>query len=275
MLRCIFINKTSIGRLLLHTQPSQQFARRTLISLSSTCNNKSLSTIHQHNIYSSNSTRRSYTSTKQLDKNNLFDGSDDAITVDGYSQQGFSVNGVLLPGPIVVMPKALLLWDVHACSDITVDSLAVLSVIDPAIGENRIPLDEELVFEIKRRYNTAVEIMSTVNALGTYNILSEEGRKVAVFLLPMVPCREAKDTYYVSKKDYEDLQVDNSLSSSKQTSTSISDGPDYEPQSFKSEYKPTKNIEEAAKHQPTLLGRTLIWIAERLAPKDKNKNKKQ
>eukprot|EP01132_Coremiostelium_polycephalum_P002783 gene2783-3458_t len=46
--------------------------------------------------------------------------------------------------------------------------------------------------------------MSTVHAIGTYNILSEEGRRVAAFLIPQIPIgKEFKEPHLVAKSDYE------------------------------------------------------------------------
>ncbi|EFA76845.1 hypothetical protein PPL_09597 [Heterostelium album PN500] len=254
------------------------FSKSILLSSSSNYNNNN----NNNNRY----IKRCYTSTKQLDSNNLFDrggGGTDIITIDGYSQQGFSVNSVLIPGSVVAIPNLCLLWDVHEPAEITVESMAALAIVDPPIefvivgtGEARVPLDAELLDQLKRRYHINIEVMSTVNALGTYNILAEEGRRVAAFLICNEACREAKDPYYVSKRDYKPLTNENTLAGKQQSSTSTTttsskqkkyDYSDNHSQPFEREYRATKNKEEPVPQQLSFSDKLLIWIAERFRKK--------
>ena len=46
-----------------------------------------------------------------------------------------AVNDIKMHGPMVVLPRLCLLWDVTSFEDITLDSLSAVMVSDPLIGE--------------------------------------------------------------------------------------------------------------------------------------------
>ncbi|KYQ89022.1 hypothetical protein DLAC_10243 [Tieghemostelium lacteum] len=153
---------------------------------------------------------------KDFEHNNLFDSNKGAlsekINVDGYSNQGFSINKVLVPGSVTLMHNQMFLWDVHNARDITLDTLAILDIIDPpcefivfGTGEKMLTLDSQLLQDIKEKYKVSIEVLSTVNAMGTYNILVEEDRRVAAFLIPIKPLtsQEFREPHMVSKTEYE------------------------------------------------------------------------
>ncbi|EGG19216.1 hypothetical protein DFA_02464 [Cavenderia fasciculata] len=177
-------------------------------------------------------TKRYYASTKGLDKANLFESGQgeqaENITIDGYAEQGFSVNKVLVPGSIVATPTLLLLWDIHSAQDITLESLSILNIIDPQLefviigtGKERKALDEQLIKDVQKRFGVNIETMATINAIGTYNILVEEGRQVGAFLIPLEPCRDARQDYLVTKREYQELNE--SVTYSKHQKQVISD----------------------------------------------------
>eukprot|EP01133_Synstelium_polycarpum_P007710 gene7710-9029_t len=131
-----------------------------------------------------------------------------------------------------------------------------------------------MLADIKKKYSVNVEVMSTINALGTYNILSEEGRRVAAFLIPHEPCREALEPYYVSKKDYAPLERSQSLAPRDQQAKEAKDKVDAQPTvearpHFKQEFRATRNTEEKQNLVITMTGKIIIWIAERFGKKKK------
>ena len=62
------------------------------------------------------------------------DGRPSRSVVDSYTNTGFVVNGTLLPGAVILLPEAALLWNVESMEDITWDSLIALRVLSPKPG---------------------------------------------------------------------------------------------------------------------------------------------
>jgi NADH dehydrogenase [ubiquinone] 1 alpha subcomplex assembly factor 3 len=103
---------------------------------------------------------------------------------------GFIVNGVQVEGPILACGDLWVLWDVRRLQDVTAASLALLDAVKPApdivvlgCGRRIGRPPAELVSALRRR-GVAVEALDTVNAVATFNILNQEGRKVVGALLP-------------------------------------------------------------------------------------------
>ncbi|KAM9987548.1 hypothetical protein ACTFIZ_005282 [Dictyostelium cf. discoideum] len=152
---------------------------------------------------------------KGIDNGNIFEMSQGDLSkvynIDGYVESGFSINKTLIPGSINIMPQQLFLWDVHSVEDITIDTLATLDIVEPpteflliGTGATHSKLPDQLIKDISTRYKVNVETMTTMNAIGTYNILAEEERRVSAFILPHVPLgsKEIKEPYFVSKSEY-------------------------------------------------------------------------
>ncbi|KAM9944759.1 hypothetical protein ACTFIT_009482 [Dictyostelium discoideum] len=152
---------------------------------------------------------------KGIDNGNIFEMSQGDLSkvynIDGYVESGFSINKTLIPGSINIMPQQLFLWDVHSVEDITIDTLATLDIVEPpteflliGTGATHSKLPDQLIKDISTRYKVNVETMTTINAIGTYNILAEEERRVSAFILPHVPLgsKEIKEPYFVSKSEY-------------------------------------------------------------------------
>ncbi|KAM9989984.1 hypothetical protein ACTFIY_006045 [Dictyostelium cf. discoideum] len=152
---------------------------------------------------------------KGIDNGNIFEMSQGDLSkvynIDGYVESGFSINKTLIPGSINIMPQQLFLWDVHSVEDITIDTLATLDIVEPpteflliGTGSTHLKLPDQLIKDISTRYKVNVETMTTMNAIGTYNILAEEERRVSAFILPHVPLgsKEIKEPYFVSKIEY-------------------------------------------------------------------------
>ncbi|KAK5582340.1 hypothetical protein RB653_003923 [Dictyostelium firmibasis] len=152
---------------------------------------------------------------KGIDNGNIFEMAQGDLSkvynIDGYVDSGFSVNKTLIPGSINIMPQQLFLWDIHSVEDITIDTLSTLDIVEPpteflliGTGATHVKLPDQLIKDISNRYKLNVETMTTMNAIGTYNILAEEERRVSAFILPHVPLgsKDIREPYLVSKNEY-------------------------------------------------------------------------
>eukprot|EP00566_Odontella_aurita_P022901 CAMPEP_0113550266 /NCGR_PEP_ID=MMETSP0015_2-20120614/13890_1 /TAXON_ID=2838 /ORGANISM="Odontella" /LENGTH=131 /DNA_ID=CAMNT_0000451061 /DNA_START=443 /DNA_END=838 /DNA_ORIENTATION=- /assembly_acc=CAM_ASM_000160 len=93
-------------------------------------------------------------------------------------------------GSIIAFPHSCFLWNVKEPKDVTAESLAMVVLCKPAveflfIGSNR-PLPPRELNKIKREFKPRgiiVEQLDLTNAMGTFNILNGEDRRVAVALI--------------------------------------------------------------------------------------------
>lgn len=115
------------------------------------------------------------------------------VRVGGLPEEGLRAGDdvvVHLHGSVAAFPDACFLWDVTAPGDVTLESLAVVALYRPAveylfIGCDR-PLLPPAMAEIKREFRkkgVVVEAMDVMNAMGTFNILNGEDRRVACVLV--------------------------------------------------------------------------------------------
>eukprot|EP00092_Neocalanus_flemingeri_P097073 GFUD01123659.1.p1 GENE.GFUD01123659.1~~GFUD01123659.1.p1 ORF type:complete len:226 (-),score=62.48 GFUD01123659.1:43-720(-) len=114
--------------------------------------------------------------------------------VDSYAVDGFRLNdNTKILGPCIVFPTHILGWMVEGAHDITEESLALFTILDPKldvliIGHgmtkvSRNPVDPRTILKMKQK-GVNVEVLTTENAISTYNFLVEEGRVVAAALIP-------------------------------------------------------------------------------------------
>ena len=88
------------------------------------------------------------------------------------------------------------MWNVEGPEDINEDSLALFTVLDPKIDVlvvgygspetykgKKFPVDTRVILKMRQK-GINVELLSTENAIATYNFLVEEGRVVAAALIP-------------------------------------------------------------------------------------------
>ncbi len=109
--------------------------------------------------------------------------------VEGCTDRGFVLNGVEAEGSVLVLPRSFLLWKPRTYSEITVESLSLLPLVDPPLefliigcGEENHPPAPELVAYF-REHGISVEQMNTASAIGLFNILSAEDRLAAAALI--------------------------------------------------------------------------------------------
>ena len=109
--------------------------------------------------------------------------------IDGYGQGGFRFAGMSHRGSLLIVPSGIFAWNVLKPQEITTQSLS--RVFDEAeqidllmIGSGRDPI--ALPAAIRERCKQAkisVDIQPTGGAASTYNVLLDEGRRVAAALI--------------------------------------------------------------------------------------------
>ena len=114
------------------------------------------------------------------------------VVVDGFDAHGFEVGEVYARGGVLLLPRTWHLWRPTAFADITPDSLAAAMALSPSLEIMLVgagagvsaPVSDE-VRDAFRRRGAVVEVMSTMNACATFNVLASEDRCVAAALLPV------------------------------------------------------------------------------------------
>jgi uncharacterized protein len=109
--------------------------------------------------------------------------------IDGYGQGGFRFAGMSHRGSLLIVPSGIYAWPVCTPQEIDVQSLARVfaeaSEIDLLmIGSGRDPAAlPEAIRERCKRDNISVDIQPTGGAASTFNVLLDEGRRVAAALI--------------------------------------------------------------------------------------------
>ncbi|XP_061584258.1 NADH dehydrogenase [ubiquinone] 1 alpha subcomplex assembly factor 3 [Cololabis saira] len=118
---------------------------------------------------------------------------DVGIMIQSYSPAGFNVDGNRVFGPCVLLPPAILQWNVGTYKDITEDSVSLFHMLEPRIeililgtGARLERINPSVLALLKRR-GIAVEVQDTPNACATFNFLTSERRLVAAGLIPPSP----------------------------------------------------------------------------------------
>ncbi|KAF7332582.1 NADH dehydrogenase [ubiquinone] 1 alpha subcomplex assembly factor 3 [Mycena kentingensis (nom. inval.)] len=108
-------------------------------------------------------------------------------------------DGLLLRGASIFLDGKVFLWDVpDSVTDWGREHLALFEVVAPRPEILLLGTGEELAHpppSFRSRLvdlGIQVDIMSTRNACATYNLLTEEGRRVAAALAPLTPYRWPK-----------------------------------------------------------------------------------
>ncbi|XP_039128131.1 LOW QUALITY PROTEIN: NADH dehydrogenase [ubiquinone] 1 alpha subcomplex assembly factor 3-like [Dioscorea cayenensis subsp. rotundata] len=125
------------------------------------------------------------------DQINLIDSvPEDQLRFQGYTDTGFTVNGVKYEGSLLIIDNKLMSWSPKRFSEITAESLSIFQIVRPVpeililgCGRHIEPVSLELRRFI-RSTGMKLEAIDSRNAASTYNILNEEGRVVAAALLP-------------------------------------------------------------------------------------------
>lgn len=140
------------------------------------------------------------------------DGMNAKLILHGHSSSGFDVLNLIknmdpedeslaktggivhCAGSIIAFPSACFLWKVRRPEDLTVESLAPVLLYRPKLEylflASCLPIDHDLTQSIRQELrkslpNLVVEALDVSNAMGTFNVLNGEDRRVAAaFILP-------------------------------------------------------------------------------------------
>eukprot|EP01112_Ceratiomyxa_fruticulosa_P008278 TRINITY_DN2140_c0_g1_i2.p1 TRINITY_DN2140_c0_g1~~TRINITY_DN2140_c0_g1_i2.p1 ORF type:complete len:213 (-),score=42.45 TRINITY_DN2140_c0_g1_i2:186-824(-) len=109
--------------------------------------------------------------------------------VEEYSHNSFTINRVQYFGSVIVFPNMVFSWDCKRFEDLKEEHFAIFPLFYPNIkyliigcGPEFKRLPSHLVEYLDKR-GIVAESMSTFHALGTFNIVSEEGRAAAACLI--------------------------------------------------------------------------------------------
>ncbi|XP_022104898.1 NADH dehydrogenase [ubiquinone] 1 alpha subcomplex assembly factor 3-like isoform X2 [Acanthaster planci] len=110
--------------------------------------------------------------------------------ISSYSHHGFTVSGDRVIGPLAVLPRSLVHWNVSSVKDINEESLSLFHLLEPKIeilvlgvGAINHKLDPGL-HKFLRQKGIALEVQDTPHACSTFNYLVSENRVVAAGLIP-------------------------------------------------------------------------------------------
>ncbi|CAK5276124.1 unnamed protein product [Mycena citricolor] len=117
------------------------------------------------------------------------------VQVSAVSEEGIMLeDGLLLTGATIFLDGKVFLWDVpERVTDWKREHLAMFEVCVPKPGTgNDLAHPPPSVKSYLTDLGIQVDVMSTRNACSTYNLLSEEGRRVAAAMSPLVSKRWAR-----------------------------------------------------------------------------------
>jgi NADH dehydrogenase [ubiquinone] 1 alpha subcomplex assembly factor 3 len=121
------------------------------------------------------------------------------IHITGYGPDFTMIGDVVAKGSLVLLPSVFLHWKPRTWQEVTSESLAILSFLHPVpdlvlFGTGlKYQAPSNSLHHFMKTFNIKYDIMATTNAMGTYNILNEEGRRVAAFIIPLT--EQEHDTY--------------------------------------------------------------------------------
>jgi len=109
--------------------------------------------------------------------------------IDGYGQGGFRFAGMSHRGSLLIVPSGIYAWPVLTPQEITNATLArIYAEADEIdllmIGSGRDPIAlPALIRERCKQAKISVDVQPTGGAASTYNVLLDEGRRVAAALI--------------------------------------------------------------------------------------------
>ncbi|THU91911.1 DUF498-domain-containing protein [Dendrothele bispora CBS 962.96] len=128
--------------------------------------------------------------------NILADENPPPVQVNSITSGGIQlIDGLIIPSSCIFLEGKVLLWDVPASlwNGWTKDHFEVFEVVVPKpeillLGTGKsISQPPPFIREYLNQMGIQLDVMDTRNACSTYNLLSEEGRRVAAALLPLTP----------------------------------------------------------------------------------------
>lgn len=134
---------------------------------------------------------------------NLVENDDSLSNIIAHDRYGFNVNGVHMRGSILVFRKFTLLWNVQNPVNIAPSNAAIVHMIEPRVdilvigtGERQLEINPSLYGYFSRK-GISVEARSTAHAIALFNLLNQEGRRVAAGLVSREPLSQADTCAYV------------------------------------------------------------------------------
>jgi len=127
-----------------------------------------------------------------------------AVQVESISDNGIQLAGLIITGPCILLEGKVFLWDVPSL-DLSARTTEdrwkgwnekrfnLFEVVAPrpellVLGTGKTLVQPPSVLrECLRKFGIQLDVMDTRNACSTYNLLTEEGRRVAAALLPLSP----------------------------------------------------------------------------------------
>lgn len=101
--------------------------------------------------------------------------------IETYGLEGFGFKGMLRKGHLLALPSGMQSWDGKDYSFILSQPIDFLII---GSGAKFIPLDNILKYQF-RQVGINLDVMATLQAKATYNIMFEERRRVAgAFIFP-------------------------------------------------------------------------------------------
>lgn len=109
--------------------------------------------------------------------------------IAGYGGGGFRIGDQKFKGSLIMTPEGFYPWTVQQHQDITVASLKKITTVADKIellligmGQNMAFLNKDVRAALAAK-NISIDVMATGAAARTYNVLLQEGRRVAVALV--------------------------------------------------------------------------------------------
>ena len=111
--------------------------------------------------------------------------------VDSYASWGFTIGGVAVPGAVLLLPKASMIFEPRSLSSLTPASLSVLTLLGSPVRmlvigcghQSRRPSADVRAWCEERQM--ALEALPTQHACSTFNFMVAENRPVAAVLFPL------------------------------------------------------------------------------------------
>jgi uncharacterized protein len=128
---------------------------------------------------------------RQKDHNdNPNNNNNNDFNIDNYDNE--EEQTLLMNSSIIAFPHSCFLWNnISSAKDVTLESLSMVQLLQPSVEFLFIGCDQPLPprelnrikKSLKEKSNIVVDQMDVMNAMGTFNILNGEDRRVAVALV--------------------------------------------------------------------------------------------
>ena len=115
----------------------------------------------------------------------------DKTVVSGSFAGGFDVSGTTVMSGVVLLPRLWAAWRPSKLEDVTAESLELFTIVHPrpriillGVGRSMRFVPPE-AFAALKADGVYVEVMDSMRAASTFNVMNQEDRDVACALLPI------------------------------------------------------------------------------------------